>query len=61
VIVPDFTFHQDESTLGTRIGMPPGEKELKARIDEIIDGILASGQYNKWYEEYTEYAKKLGV
>jgi len=61
MVVPDFKFFQDETTLGTRIGMPKGEKELLERVNGIIDEILASGQYVKWYEEYTEYAKKLGV
>jgi len=61
MVVPGFTFYQDESTLGTRIGMPPGEPELLAKINEIIDEVIASGIYEAWYEEYTEYAKNLGV
>jgi len=60
-IVPDFSFIVDESTQGTRIGMPKGETELLEKINEIVDEIVASGQYDKWYAEYTEYAKGLGL
>jgi len=60
-IVENFSFAQDESTLGTRIGMPPGEDELLAEINKIIDEVLESGEYEKWYEEYTQYAKSLGI
>ena len=61
MIVPDFSFFQDESTLGTRIGMPPGETELLAYVNGLIDEVVAAGIYEEWYSEYTEYAKSLGV
>ena len=57
VIVPDFSFVVDESTSGTRIGIPKGETALLNRINEIT----ASGIYDEWYEKYTEYAKTLGL
>lgn len=60
-IVEGFAFSQDESTLGTRIGMPPGEDALLAEVNAIIDEVLAGGIYEQWYAEYTEYAKTLGV
>lgn len=60
-IVENFTFYQDEETLGTRIGMPPEEDELLTEINKIIDEVLESGIYEQWYNEYTEYAKTLGV
>lgn len=61
VIVPDFSFLVDESTSGARIGIPKGETALLDKINEIIDEVVASGQYDEWYEEYTEYAKTLGI
>jgi len=61
VVVPNFKFFQDETTLGARVGMPLGEPELTDKVNEIIDEVLKSGIYSKWYEEFTEYAKKLGV
>lgn len=60
-IMKDFRFTVDESTSGTRIGMPPGEDELTEEINRIIDEVLESGEFLKWHEEYTEYAKKLGL
>jgi len=61
MVVEGFKFYQDESTLGTRIGMPPGEQELTDKINEIIDEVVASGIYEEWYAEYTEYAASLGL
>lgn len=61
VIVPDFSFAVDESTSGTRIGITKGETALLDKINEIIDEVVESGLYDEWYEEYTEYAKNLGI
>lgn len=60
-IVPDFSFIVDETTQGTRIGITKGETELLDKINEIVDEVVESGQYVEWYEEYTEYAKGLGL
>ncbi len=61
MMIPDFRFAQDESTDGTRIAMTKGEDELTAKVNEIIDEVLQNGVYEKWYQEYTDYAQKLGV
>lgn len=61
MIMPDFYFTVDMDTQGTRIGLPLGEEELTDRINEIIDDVLEQDLYNQWYEEYKEYAKKLGL
>ena len=58
---PDFYFTVDLDTQGTRIGLPLGEDELTDRVNEIIDKVLEQDLYNQWYEEYKEYAKKLGL
>lgn len=60
-IVENFEFQVDKSLSGTRIGIPLGEEELAEKINEIIDEVIKSGQYEQWYKEYTEYAKKLGL
>ena len=54
-------FTVDLDTQGTRIGLPLGEDELTDRVNEIIDKVLEQDLYNQWYEEYKEYAKKLGL
>lgn len=61
IIVPDFSFKIDESTQGTRIGMPKGETALCDRVNEIIDQIMEEGLFNKWHEDYQEYARGLGL
>ena len=60
-IVENFEFQVDKSLSGTKIGIPLGEEELAEKINEIIDEVIKSGQYEQWYKEYTEYAKKLGL
>lgn len=60
-IVEDFAFTLDKQYDGTRIGIPPGEEELAMEINRIIDEVVRSGQYVKWYEEYSDYAQKLGL
>lgn len=60
-VVPDFSFAVDESTEGTRIGMPKGETELRDRINEILADVVESGIYDQWYLEYQDYARSLGL
>ena len=61
VIVPNLYFKVDPETQGTRIGIPKGEDALTDRINEIIDEVVDQNLYNEWYDEYTEYAKSLGI
>ena len=46
---------------GTRVGAPKGETELIDVVNTVIDQLSETDQYNKWYEEYSEYAEKLGL
>ncbi|MCD8123383.1 MAG: transporter substrate-binding domain-containing protein [Clostridiales bacterium] len=61
MVVPDFAFETDESTQGTRIGITKGETALLDKVNEILEDLVASGQYDEWYEEYSEYARSLGL
>ena len=61
MIVPNLYFTVDPETQGTRIGIPKGEDALTDRINEIIDEVVEKDLYNQWYDEYTEYAKSLGI
>ena len=56
-----FRFVQDETTQGTRVGIPKGEEELTEKINEIIDELTESGLYEQWYQEYSDYAASLGI
>ena len=59
--IAPFRFGVDESTQGTRVGIPKGEDELTAFIDQCIDELRAEGTIDKWYDEYSDYARTLGV
>jgi len=61
MIVENFEFEFDESVDGTRVGIPLGEDELTEEINKIVDEVVSTGLYEKWYMEYTEYAKSLGL
>lgn len=61
MVVENFEFEVDEIMDGTRIGIPLGEDELTDEINKIVDEVVSTGIYEKWYSEYTEYAKKLGL
>ncbi len=61
MIVEDFRFELPREYDGNRIGMPKGEDELTAKVNEIIAEIVEDGTYEKWYQEYSEYAKSLGL
>jgi len=61
IIVEGFEFETDPDTLGTRIGIPPGETELADFVNDIITEVLELGLFEKWYEEYTDYARTLGI
>lgn len=61
MIVEGFKFYVDESTSGTRVGIPKGEQELADEINEIIEEVISKGLYEQWYKEAEEYAKTLGL
>ena len=60
-IVNGFKFEENKEWGGTRIGMKKGEDELTAEINAIIDEVIASSAYAKWYDDYAAYAAKLGL
>ncbi len=61
-VIPDsINFPVSDEYMGTRIGAPKGETELIDAVNKVIEKLNESGQYNEWYEEYSEYAKSLGI
>ena len=60
-IANELRFKIDETTQGTRVGIPLGETELTDFVNQCIDELLAEGKTNQWYQEYSEYARSLGL
>ncbi|MBO5518172.1 MAG: transporter substrate-binding domain-containing protein [Firmicutes bacterium] len=59
--ISSFRFVVDESTQGTRVGVPKGEDELTEFINGCIEELRAEGTIDKWYDEYSDYARSLGI
>ncbi len=60
-VVEGLKFEVDDEFTGTRAAAPAGEEELIAVVNEAIEELVAEGQIDEWYEEYSEYAKTLGI
>ena len=58
---PDVRFTMDEQFQGDRVAAKKGAYQLMDFVNGVIDELLASGQYEQWYEEYEAYAKSIGM
>ena len=61
MVVDEIAFKLDEVYDGTRVGTEKGEIQLMYFVNGVIDEMLEQGLYEKWFDEYAEYAGKLGV
>lgn len=62
MVIPDLYFKLDEQYDGTRVGAPKGETALIAFVNGVIDKMYEDDdQYQKWFDEYAEYAGELGI
>ncbi|MBQ1310515.1 MAG: transporter substrate-binding domain-containing protein [Blautia sp.] len=59
MLVPGVEFSLEEECKGDRVAAPLGETELICFVNGVIDELLQSGEYDKWYDEYTEFAAQL--
>jgi polar amino acid transport system substrate-binding protein len=60
-IAESFRFEEDGTTNSTRIGIPKGEMELTAKVNEVIAKLMAEGKIVEWYNQYADYAATLGI
>ena len=51
----------DEVYGGLRIGAQKGELDLIAFVNGCIDEVVDSGEYEKWFDDYSVYAGELGL
>lgn len=61
LVVLDYKFILPPEYDGTRIGMKKGETDLLDFVNGCIDELNETGQYNEWYDYYTEYGRQLGI
>ena len=54
-IVPDVYFSLQPQYLGDRVAAQKGEIELICFVNGVIDEVLESGQYERWFDEYAQY------
>ena len=55
MIVPEAFFTLQQQYLGDRIAAKKGEIELMYFVNGVIDEVLETGQYERWFEEYAQY------
>jgi len=61
MILPDLQFQLEQQFLGDRIAAKKGQIQLIYFVNGVIDEVVESGQYIKWYQEAEKLAKELGL
>lgn len=61
MMVPGVHFTLAEQFDGDRVAARKGEGQLIGFVNAVIDEVLASGEYNTWYEEASVRAGQLGL
>ena len=60
-LMENIAFDLDEQFEGDRIAGPKDDLELMYFVNGVIDEVLASGQYEEWFNEASERAAELGL
>ena len=60
-LVENVTFDLDPQFQGDRVAARKGELQLIYFVNGVIDELLASGQYDRWYDEADANAAALGM
>lgn len=55
MIVPEVFFALPPQYQGDRVAAKKGEIELICFVNGVIDEVTASGQYDRWFEQYAQY------
>ncbi|MBR5109652.1 MAG: transporter substrate-binding domain-containing protein [Clostridia bacterium] len=59
LIVPDVSFALQQQYTGDRIAAKKGEIELIYFVNGVIDEVIASGQYEAWFDYYAHESSSL--
>lgn len=54
-VVPEVYFELQPQYQGDRVAAKKGEVELMYFVNGVIDEVLSSGQYDRWFDEYAQY------
>lgn len=57
-VVPNVFFALQPQYEGDRVAAEKGEIELMYFVNGVIDEVLESGQYERWFDEFADYAAK---
>lgn len=60
-LLPGVNFRLESYMDGDRIAGKKGELQLMYFVNGVINEVLASGQYEQWFDEYTRDAARLGL
>ena len=55
MLVDGVSFDLPPQFEGDRVAAPKGELELIYFVNGVIDEVLESGQYQRWFEQYAGY------
>lgn len=61
MLVPDLHFTLEAVFDGDRVAAKKGEYQLIYFVNGVIDELIASGEYQAWYEQYEAVAAGLGL
>ena len=61
VLAKDIGFKLEPQFDGDRVAARKGELQLIYFVNGVIDELLASGEYQSWFERYVDYAARLGM
>ena len=60
-IVPSIMFVMEEQFEGERVAAKKGELQLMYFVNGVIDELMESGEYQEWFQDYEDYARRLGL
>lgn len=61
MLVPDVRFQLEEAFDGDRVACKRGELQLMYFVNGVIDELLASGEYQAWFDQAEARASELGM
>ena len=61
MLVPGIQFVLEPQFSGDRVAAKKGELQLMYFVNGVIDELLSQGKYEKWFDDFAEYAARLDL